>query len=101
MLMAKKKSSRRNVRRLSLVEAAGALATLYQAGKVGYGNYSWIDNVKENPVQPFTNVIGISGGSFSLPTLIETDAPFAAGVIIEKVLKWAGFRVNFGKKLKL
>ena len=88
-------------RKIPVLTSLGFLGTAYQAGKVGYGNFPWIDNVKENPIQPFQNLVGYSSGGFNFATLLDTDLPAAVGIVADKALKWAGINVSFGKRFKL
>lgn len=94
------KKHRHAMKKHSIVTALGAGMTAYQAGKVGYGNYSWIDNVKENPTQPFMNLIGMGTGSFSLSNLVEVDAPVVVGYLTEKVLHKIGLDFKVSKRWK-
>jgi len=99
--MTKRKDKRRHgMRKHSIVEAAGAALTGYQAGKVGYGNFSWIDNVKENPTQFALNFVGMGNGSFSLSDLIQVDGPVAVSYIAEKVLHKLGLDFKVSKRWK-
>ena len=87
-------------KRASVAEIIGVGLTGYQAGKVGYGNYPWLANVKENPTQFALNFIGMGSGSFSLSDLIEVDGPAAVGYIAEKVLHKMGLDFKLSRRFK-